>query len=390
MASYSCSPALDALIYSIYQGALEERSWQTFLNRLRDAVSANYATLLLRPPREGDAGVVLNAVVVSPQVFDDYNQTYFALDPFVDLPHGEVYTLREFIPAEELAVSAYYRDYVWPLGVVDIMGADMDSNGLSARLRVTRPEGAPVFGTADKVLLKRLLPHLEQAIALHARLTSSETERQVFVDAMDRLATGVVILDEQARVLRTNRAAELLLDGPTSLRIQDGKLRVGRHSEHRAFRELLEEVLRAHLDGRPGFVKALRVTAEDGELGLGLLLRPLPRPAAADWTGSASVAVFISDPTLRRDAPTDVLIQLFGFTPAESSLALLLANGLTLDEASAELSVSRNTAKSHLSAVFAKTGVSRQSQLVQLILKSVASFAAETGGQNKSHDSQGF
>jgi len=49
----------------------------------------------------------------------------------------------------------------------------------------------------------------------------------------------------------------------------------------------------------------------------------------------------------------------------------LLANGLTLDEAATELDVSRNTVKSHLSAVFAKTGVNRQTQLVQLILKSV-------------------
>jgi DNA-binding CsgD family transcriptional regulator len=57
------------------------------------------------------------------------------------------------------------------------------------------------------------------------------------------------------------------------------------------------------------------------------------------------------------------------------SLAMLLTNGLTLDEAAAELSVSRNTARAHLRAVFAKTGVTRQSGLVRLILNSVASFA---------------
>jgi len=73
--------------------------------------------------------------------------------------------------------------------------------------------------------------------------------------------------------------------------------------------------------------------------------------------------------------PADVLAELFGFTPAESALALLLSNGLTLDEASEELGVSRNTAKSHLSTVFSKTGITRQTKLIQLILKSVASIA---------------
>ena len=66
------------------------------------------------------------------------------------------------------------------------------------------------------------------------------------------------------------------------------------------------------------------------------------------------------------------LRQLFEFTPAEAALALLLANGLTLDEASDELGITRNTAKSHLSSIFSKTGVTRQPKLVQLILKSVA------------------
>jgi len=36
--------------------------------------------------------------------------------------------------------------------------------------------------------------------------------------------------------------------------------------------------------------------------------------------------------------------------------------------------VARNTARAHLRAIFAKTGVGRQSELVQLVLRSVASL----------------
>jgi DNA-binding CsgD family transcriptional regulator len=48
---------------------------------------------------------------------------------------------------------------------------------------------------------------------------------------------------------------------------------------------------------------------------------------------------------------------------------------LNLDEVAAALGMSRNTARAHLRSVFTKTGISRQSALVRLILKSVASLA---------------
>ncbi len=53
---------------------------------------------------------------------------------------------------------------------------------------------------------------------------------------------------------------------------------------------------------------------------------------------------------------------------------MLLANGLTLDEASEELDISRNTARAHLRSIFSKTGVTRQTVLVRLILRSVATL----------------
>nr|MDT0253635.1 LuxR C-terminal-related transcriptional regulator [Endozoicomonas sp.] len=53
---------------------------------------------------------------------------------------------------------------------------------------------------------------------------------------------------------------------------------------------------------------------------------------------------------------------------------MILANGLTLDETAEELGISRNTARAHLRSIFSKTGVTRQTMLVRLILKSVATL----------------
>ncbi|HAN29008.1 MAG TPA: helix-turn-helix transcriptional regulator, partial [Haliea salexigens] len=106
--------------------------------------------------------------------------------------------------------------------------------------------------------------------------------------------------------------------------------------------------------------------------GPGILMRPLPLLAAPDGSRNPSVAIFVSDPEYQREAPVDVLMTLFGLTRAEATLSLLLAGGATLDEACRQQHISRNTGKSHLSAIFSKTGVTRQTRLVQLILSSVA------------------
>jgi DNA-binding CsgD family transcriptional regulator len=131
-------------------------------------------------------------------------------------------------------------------------------------------------------------------------------------------------------------------------------------------------VMEAHLQSDPSLVKVFRLDQRDGTAGVGILLRPLPLVDASDGSRNPAVAIFISNPAQSRGAQRDVLMELFGFTPSEANLALQLANGLTLDEASEVLSISRNTAKSHLSAIFSKTGVTRQTKLIQLILKSVA------------------
>ena len=129
---------IDALIQAIYRGPLEAQLWQSFLNLIREAVGGNYATLLLRPPRAGDQGVVLNALLASHAVYSAYNDTYFALDPFVDLPSGEVATLQEYVPSQQMLDSDYYLHYLKPIDVFHIMGADLrDSDGMLTRLRIT-------------------------------------------------------------------------------------------------------------------------------------------------------------------------------------------------------------------------------------------------------------
>lgn len=98
---------------------------------------------------------------------------------------------------------------------------------------------------------------------------------------------------------------------------------------------------------------------------------PLPRDLSErPWEQSlpgSCVAVFVSVHGGQR-LPWDRVAAMHGLTRAEARLASLLAEGISLEEAAEALLVSIQTVRSQLKLVFAKTGVTRQAELVALIL----------------------
>jgi len=130
---------------------------------------------------------------------------------------------------------------------------------------------------------------------------------------------------------------------------------------------------------RPAVAQAMRVTRPSGRAPYELVVRPAPRePLADDRRLSARVAVVIGSNSGTRapmELSAEAVQQFFGLTPKETALALRLAAGRSLVEAARDQGVSVNTARAHLRAIFAKTGVDRQSRLVGALLKSAARVA---------------
>lgn len=80
------------------------------------------------------------------------------------------------------------------------------------------------------------------------------------------------------------------------------------------------------------------------------------------------LALFICSAHSRALPDLDALRLMFSLTPSEARVALLLAEGRRRDEVARELGVSASTVAFHLRNLFLKTGVSRQSDLVALVL----------------------
>ena len=69
--------------------------------------------------------------------------------------------------------------------------------------------------------------------------------------------------------------------------------------------------------------------------------------------------------------PIDLLRCHFDLTPAEARLALHLVAGETLRSAEVKLSITYETARTHLKNIFDKTGTRRKAELVVVIVTAI-------------------
>lgn len=378
----------DQLISAIYQGPLEETPWQAFLPLLNQQMSALAVSLVLRPPASGDAGLIINfrrpeagstakTALADPADWpaSAYRKHFFALDPFINLPMGEVVTLAELLATEDMEGSEYYSQYLKPANVFHIIGADTrEPSGLIANLRVCRSQHEAPFDHSHKQLIGAIMPHLTRAIQLHTRINHIESERDIYANAVDKLAVGTIILDERGDVLNTNAMASQLLAQKDGISLNNQQLSISHHELATEFQQLLNKVLDQRRDNKPALAEALRVSRPSGRADLALVIRPVPVSEWSEGQSSPTIAIFISDPEQQSETSQQIITRLFNFTPAEAALAMLLAKGLSLAETSERQNISQHTARAQLKAIFSKTGVNRQAELVRLIVKSVANL----------------
>jgi DNA-binding CsgD family transcriptional regulator/PAS domain-containing protein len=377
------------LIKLIYQGTLEPQPWQSALPILREAMDAQVVSLVLRPPTADDQGVILNSVrpdkarkradstLADPNDWEvsAYREQFFSLDPFINLPLDNVITLEDILPDKELVTSDYYLHYLKPIGLFRILGVDTaEPGGMLARLRFSRRANEARFKTKDRQLLTLLTPHLRQAIEIYAKLNRMTSERDVYAGAVNQLSVATMILDEQGRLLTTNAVGRALLDQGEGLSLRAGRLHIEGRDIDKELQQALATIIRAQLHGETSVVRALRVPRSAGRADLGLVIRPVPTSQWSEGQSSPSAAVFVSDPDLQESTSRQILGELFKLTPAEANLATLLARGLSLAQVTGAQNISQHTARAQLKSIFAKTGVSRQAELVRLVLKSVASL----------------
>jgi len=366
----------DRIIGYIHDGALETDRLSGALEELRRLFQANYVVLILRIPGVEDVGLMLVAGELEGRGTVRYFRYLHSDTPFCNMPPDTVFTVDDVMTPEEWENSAYYRDYSRLNDVYHVMGTDISTAESGVlRFRITRSHSQPGFSAEDKQLCSRLVPHLRRSLHVHNLLGRSESLGNLYADAVNRLSIATLVLDETGSVLQLNDVARTLLSQADGLKLVGSRLEASYPSDNRELHKLIKDALGSKDATQPHEIReALSIARPSGEVSLGVVVEPIPVSEWAEGRGQPAVMVYIRDAVGKSQVDNRVAKELFNFTPAETMLALQLANGLSLEEAAENLGIMRNTARAHLRAIFSKTGVRRQAELVRIMLNSVVSL----------------
>jgi DNA-binding CsgD family transcriptional regulator len=239
-----------------------------------------------------------------------------------------------------------------------------DGKGYPPLLAACRNAGRKPFVEEQWRQLEFLLPHLETVLRLRQRLSALDAERWWYQKVLDALTIGVILLDAHGRPCYVNPIAESLIEASGALSLSTQGLTASAPKIDRELKLGIQAAL-----GPQGEFAAhpLRVPCPRQRADLWLRIAPLAHGGAAgdDWA-SARVVVFCEGPDSR---PLDAaqLHHAFGLTPREAALAQALLDGQKIDSAARALGVGRETVRSQLKSLFAKTGTNRQADLVQAL-----------------------
>lgn len=181
-------------------------------------------------------------------------------------------------------------------------------------------------------------------------------------NALDLVQRPALAIDRHGGLLGLNRRMEAYVGGEILVRNN----RLVLHGS-RANSELSEVIDRLK---ETSDLQACRldpiIVRRESKQPLVLKALPVPPAARSPFLGARAVLV-LNDLEGTATVNPDMLGKVFELTPAQANLAGKLATGSSMETAAAELGVTVETARSHLKAIFNRTGTHRQGELVALL-----------------------
>ena len=233
------------------------------------------------------------------------------------------------------------------------------------------PVASGGWGSSQIAMVRRLMPHVRQFIRVRQALVRAEAHRTTVTALLDNSRIGVLHLDRRGRILAANDRARSILRRGKGLSDRKGVLRARKSADQLRLERLLAAALPT--SGAVALSGSMLLGRPSGLPSLVVHVKPVGVSQPDYGARQVAALVLIVEPGSRRRIDPGLVATTLGLTPAESKVAVWLAEGKSVRDMAQATGFSVNTLYWHLQHIYQKKSISRQVDLVRLVL-SIAEF----------------
>lgn len=294
-----------------------------------------------------------------------------------------------FVSDEFVAQSELYQDILLPVNSRYLTAYKLlyDPN-VCVVMGIHTSQDRKPLGQNELAFLNRLLPHLQRVISLQKHIYQFSTGALVGYALINKLHQPMVLLNLEGGVVHTNAAADELLNHTQIMKIKDKQFCFPEPYMQQFQQNCtqLEKLYRAgQLTADQCPVDAcMKIMDNNGETLYTFSSLMIPEQSMGMFGVRPLVMLTLYHPSYAPAVDTQLLSTVFGLTPAESRVAMLLMEGLAIKEIASKNDVKLDTVKKQMQAIYDKTATHRQSDLVKLLLNLPRQITSPSASTNQS------
>jgi DNA-binding CsgD family transcriptional regulator len=355
---------ISTIIDDLYAGTLDEAAWRRALTGTADLVRGAATFVFCINP---STNVILRDEVYrfDPAAIIGYRAHWFSEDirvaPSFSVPIGQASFEERLMPTKQWVDSAIYNEFLVPYDSPWFLAFALHSTPtkvVNFSINSTRIRGP--FNERDARRVQPLIPHIKRALEIKDRLDFAQVQLSTLSRSLDSLSFGVLVLDKTGRILEASAIARDLLACQSGLGLNtDGTLWL-REPAGKQLSEWIHTGI-PPTESADGLLHARRENARP----LSVTVTRLPDPGES-WFGTSHPRwmLLLFDPDRELPASTELIARDLALSAREAEIATLLATGYDVRVIARRCNISTHTVRTHLKAIFAKTGSRSQTELI--------------------------
>jgi DNA-binding CsgD family transcriptional regulator/PAS domain-containing protein len=367
------APKFDELLgiaFNFNDAVLSQNTWQTALQDLADAFGGSFATFEVidkktRTHVQHHDSSELEVQTEYLKHFMPINPRYaFGFRP--DAPN--IMHDAQFMSEQDMNRNEFYMDFLRPHDLRYFLAYKAyETHTHIGVFTIQKSKKSKPPSEEDLQAFNQLAPSFSRVADSQFEYGHLFASMRNLENVIDGMEDGVLVLDANGTVGQMNSAADRIVRLNDGISISSGKIVCGDAEKNEKLAQLIH--LLSNNASLAVSEKILLIQRNSNSHPYQIRIQRSTGCQHDQLAPSGALIMFIRDPDQVVELDVLALIDSFGLTPAEASIAILITKGQAANEISISLKVSVPTVRSHIQRIMQKMGVTRQIDVVRILTR---------------------